>query len=140
VDGVESRGPGNDEGGRVTGRRWWPAWLAAGTLVLLVGCQEHGRLVDCDRVAEERWRALEDSLGAGRRIAMTREDLTDPMKVAAFERANGQAWRGGAPEVVRARDEYNRSVREFNAELARIPGAVTDQANGRPYKALVELR
>lgn len=99
-------------------------------------------------------------------IRLTGEDLTDPDKVAAFQRAQDQLKGSLArllvvqeryPDlkanssfhdlqvqleatenrILRAREEYNQAAREYNAELLKIGGQVVNRATGRPFKQRV---
>ncbi|WP_437677423.1 LemA family protein [Sorangium sp. So ce131] len=109
-------------------------------------------------VAEARARATGVQLKA--------EDLTDPEKVAAFQRAQEQLsgslsrllvvqeqypdlkanqsfhdlqvqLEGIENRILRAREEYNQAAREYNAELLKIRGQVVNKATGQPFKPRV---
>lgn len=109
--------------------------LLALALLPLAGCQgRDDRLVAQDNQAVESWRAMTTAMGPQLRITMTREDLTDPLKVQAFARAHREPLAGLGP----AREAYNQAARAFNATLAAGPPTV-DQASGRPFLPLMEL-
>ncbi|AUX39262.1 LemA family protein [Sorangium cellulosum] len=109
-------------------------------------------------VAEARARATSVQLKA--------EDLTDPEKVQAFQRAQEQLsgslsrllvvqeqypdlkanqsfhdlqvqLEGIENRILRAREEYNQAAREYNAELLKIRGQVVNKATGQPFKPRV---
>ena len=99
-------------------------------------------------------------------IKLTSDDLTDPEKVAAFQKAQDQLkgslsrlmvvqeqypdlkanagfhalqvqLEGTENRILRAREEYNASVRDYNTELGKIGGAVVNKATGKPFKPRV---
>ena len=99
-------------------------------------------------------------------IKLTGEDLTDPAKMAAFQKAqdhlrgslsrlmvvqekypdlkSNQNFRnlqvqleGTENRVLRSREQYNAAVRDYNAELAKVGGSVVNKVTGRPFKARV---
>lgn len=100
-------------------------------------------------------------------IRLTADDLTDPEKMKAFQeaqdkishsaisrllvsnenypklQANGQftdlmkQLEGTENRLLRAREEYNASVRGYNAELLKIRGTVVNKATGQPFKPRV---
>lgn len=95
-------------------------------------------------------------------IKLSADDLTDPAKVAAFEKAqenlkgslsrllvaneaypdlkaNG-AYRdlqvqleGTENRILRSRQQYNEAVRDYNSELRRIGGSVVNKATGKSF-------
>jgi LemA protein len=96
-------------------------------------------------------------------IKLTADDLDDPAKVAAFQKAQDQLkgslsrllavqeqypdlkansafhdlqiqLEGTENRILRARQEYNAAVADFNAELGKIHGQVVNRATGRPFK------
>lgn len=116
---------------------------------------EHDTLKD---VAEARAGATQ--------IKLTADDLTDPAKVAAFEAAQNKlkgslsrlmmvqeqypdlkADQGfhslqvqiEATEnrILRSREEYNKFARDYNVELQKIHGRVTNSATGHEFKPRV---
>ena len=96
-------------------------------------------------------------------IKMTSEDLTDPVKFAAFQKAQddlrGSLSRlmviqekypelkassafhdlsvqleGTENRILRAREEYNRAARDYNTELLKISGSAVNKVTGKPFK------
>jgi LemA protein len=99
-------------------------------------------------------------------IKLTADDLTNPEKMAAFEKAQAQLkgslsrlmvvqeqypdlkanksfhdlqvqLEGTENRILRAREEYNAAARDYNATLGKIGGAVTNKATGHPFKPRV---
>jgi LemA protein len=100
-------------------------------------------------------------------IKLSADDLTDPAKVKAFQdaqdkisssaisrllvsnenypklQASGQftdlmkQLEGTENRILRAREEYNASVRAYNAELLKVKGTVVNKATGQPFKPRV---
>ena len=99
-------------------------------------------------------------------IKLTSDDLTDPEKMAAFQKAQDQLkgslsrlmvvqesypdlkanaafhdlqvqLEGTENRLLRAREQYNAAVKEFNAELGKIRGTAVNKATGKPFKARV---
>ncbi|HEU4412411.1 MAG TPA: LemA family protein [Polyangiaceae bacterium] len=99
-------------------------------------------------------------------IKLTGEDLSDPAKMAAFQKAqdnlkgslsrlmvvqeqypdlkSNQNFRnlqvqleGTENRLLRSREQYNAAVRDYNAELAKIGGSVVNKVTGRPFKPRV---
>jgi LemA protein len=99
-------------------------------------------------------------------IKMTSDDLTDPDKMAAFQKAQdalkGSLSRllvvqeqypdlkanaafhdlqiqleGTENRILRSREVYNDAVRDFNAELAKVHGILVNKVTGKPFKARV---
>jgi LemA protein len=100
------------------------------------------------------------------RVQLTADDLTDPDKVAAFQKAQGELTsalsrlmaiqesypdlkanqnfhslmvqlEGTENRILRAREEYNAAARDYNAELLRIGGQVVNKVTGQPFKPRV---
>jgi LemA protein len=96
-------------------------------------------------------------------IKLSADDLSDPDKMAAFNKAQAQLQgslsrllvvqeaypdlkanqsfhdlqvqlEGTENRVLRAREEYNASARDYNAELAKIGGQVVNKVSGKPFK------
>jgi len=96
-------------------------------------------------------------------LKLTGEDLTDPTKVAAFQKAQDELkgslsrllvvqeqypdlkanssfrdlqvqLEGTENRILRAREEYNKAVRLYNTELGKIRGSIVNKATGRPFK------
>ena len=100
-------------------------------------------------------------------IKLSADDLTDPAKVKAFQdaqekisqsaisrllvsnenypklQASGQftdlmkQLEGTENRILRAREEYNGSVRAYKAELGKVRGTVVNKATGQPFKPRV---
>jgi LemA protein len=96
-------------------------------------------------------------------IQLSADDLEDPAKVAAFQKAqddlHGALSRllaiqesypdlkanasfhdlqvqleGTENRILRAREEYNNAVRDYNTELGKIRGQVVNKVTGRTFK------
>jgi LemA protein len=96
-------------------------------------------------------------------IKMTSDDLTDPAKMEAFQKAQGQLsgalsrllvasenypqlqsnsafhdlrvdLEGTENRVNRARQDYNAAVKDYNAELGKIRGQAINKITGKPFK------
>ncbi len=112
---------------------------------------------------EEVLTKITEARAAATQIKMTSEDLTDPVKFEAFQRAQNelkgslsrllvtqeaypdlkanQAYRdltvaleGTENRLLRAREEYNGAVKSFNAELRKVGGSTVNKATGKPFK------
>lgn len=100
-------------------------------------------------------------------IKLSADDLTDPAKVKAFEDAQAKISQsaiarllvanenypklqasaqytdmmkqleGTENRILRAREEYNGAVREYNTELLKVRGTVVNKATGQPFKQRV---
>ena len=100
-------------------------------------------------------------------IKLTGDDFADPAKMKAFEeaqaklssgaigrllvsnenypklQANGQftdlmkSLESTENRILRARQQYNESVKDYNSELGKIRGAVVNKATGTPFKPRV---
>jgi LemA protein len=102
-------------------------------------------------------------------IKLQTDDLTDPAKVAAFQKAQdnlkGSLGRllavqesypdlkanaqfhdltveleGTENRIARSREEYNRAVGTYNTTLAQIGGAVVNKATGNPFKPRIYFK
>jgi LemA protein len=100
------------------------------------------------------------------KIQLTADDLTDPEKMAAFEKAQAELrgalsrlmviqeqypdlkanksfhdlqvqLEGTENRILRAREEYNQAAREYNAELMKIGGQAVNKVTGKPFKPRV---
>jgi LemA protein len=100
------------------------------------------------------------------RVQLTADDLTDPEKMAAFQKAQGQLQgslsrlmmiqeqypdlkanesfhalqiqlEGTENRILRAREEYNAAARDYNAELGKIGGQMVNKVTVKPFKARV---
>jgi LemA protein len=99
-------------------------------------------------------------------VKLTAEDLSDPAKMAAFEKAQNQLkgalsrlmvvqeqypdlkanrsfhdlqiqLEGTENRIQRARQEYNAAARDYNATLLQIGGQVVNKVTGTPFKPRV---
>jgi LemA protein len=99
-------------------------------------------------------------------LRLTGDDLTDPAKVEAFQKAQAglssalsrlmviqeqypdlkanQNFRdlmvqleGTENRILRSREEYNAAARDYNAELLKIGGQVVNKVTGQPFKPRV---
>ena len=99
-------------------------------------------------------------------IKMTSDDLTDPAKMAAFQKAQDQLkgslsrlmvvqeqypdlkanqnfhalqveLEGTENRILRSREEYNAAVKDYNAELAKVGGQVVNKVTGKTFKPRV---
>lgn len=99
-------------------------------------------------------------------IHLSEEDLTNPERVAAFQKAQGELGsalsrllaiqeaypdlkasgafhdlavqlEGTENRILRAREEYNQAAREYNSELLKIGGQVLNKVTGHPFKLRV---
>jgi LemA protein len=96
-------------------------------------------------------------------VKLTEDDLEDPAKVAAFQKAQDQLkgalsrllvtqeaypdlkanaqfhdlmieLEGTENRIARAREEYNKAVGDYNATLAQVGGKIVNKATGKPFK------
>lgn len=99
-------------------------------------------------------------------LKLTADDLTDPAKVEAFQKAQAELsgalsrlmaiqesypdlkanqgfhdlmvqLEGTENRILRAREEYNAAARDYNSELLRIGGQVVNKVSGQPFKQRV---
>lgn len=99
-------------------------------------------------------------------IKLTADDLSDPAKMAAFQKAQDELkgslsrllvtqeqypdlkanqqfhdltveLEGTENRLLRAREEYNAAVKDYNAELAKVGGKVLNKITGTPFKPRV---
>jgi len=100
-------------------------------------------------------------------IKLTGDDFSDPAKMKAFEEAQAKISSGALGRllvqhenypklqasaqytdlmkslestenrILRARQQYNAAVSEYNAELGKIRGSVVNKATGQPFKPRV---
>ena len=99
-------------------------------------------------------------------IKLTADDLSDPAKMAAFQKAQDQLkgslsrlmmtqeaypdlkanagfhalqvqLEGTENRLLRSREEYNAAVKDYNSELAKIGGQVVNKATGKTFKPRV---
>jgi LemA protein len=115
---------------------------------------------------EKTLEAVTQARAAATSIKLTADDLEDPAKVAAFQKAQDQLkgalsrllvtqeaypdlkanaqfhdlmiqLEGTENRIARAREEYNKAVADYNATLAKIGGQIVNKATGRPFKPRV---
>ena len=99
-------------------------------------------------------------------IKLTADDLSDPAKVAAFQKAQDQLkgalsrllvvqeqypdlkanqgfrdlqvqLEGTENRILRAREQYNDAARDYNATLGKIGGAAVNKITGKPFQPRV---
>ena len=99
-------------------------------------------------------------------MKLSADDLTDPDKMAAFQKAQSelagslsklmliqeqypdlkanQSFRdlmvqleGTENRILRSREEYNAAARDYNSELLKIGGQVVNKVTGQPFKPRV---
>jgi LemA protein len=115
---------------------------------------------------EQVLREVSEARSQAAQIKLTSDDLTDPEKMAAFQKAQDQLkgslsrlmvvqeqypdlkansgfrdlqvqLEGTENRILRARELYNTAVREYNSELGKIRGSAVNKATGKPFKARV---
>jgi LemA protein len=115
---------------------------------------------------EKTLEAITQARAEATSVKLTVDDLEDPAKVAAFQKAqdnlkgslsrllvvqesypdlkaNAQfhdlmiQLEGTENRIARAREEYNQAVGDYNTTLNQIGGAVVNKATGRPFKQRV---
>lgn len=118
------------------------------------------------RHEEDTLAKVTEARAAAAQIRLTGEDLSDPAKMAAFEKAQSQLkgslsrllvvqerypdlkanrsfhdlqiqLEGTENRIQRARQEYNAAARDYNATLLMIGGQVTNKVTGNPFKPRV---
>lgn len=115
---------------------------------------------------EATLKAVTEARAQATSIKLTADDLTDPAKMAAFQKAQDQLkgslsrlmmvqetypdlkansafhdlqvqLEGTENRVLRSREQYNVAVKEYNSELGKIRGSAVNKATGKPFKARV---
>ena len=115
---------------------------------------------------EDTLRQVTQARAEATSIKLSAEDLEDPAKVAAFQKAQDQLkgslsrllaiqenypdlkanaafhdlqvqLEGTENRILRARELYNEAVGEYNAALAKVGGMAVNRATGRPFKPRV---
>lgn len=100
------------------------------------------------------------------KVQLTADDLTNPEKMAAFQKAQSELQgslsrlmviqeqypdlkanqnfhalqvqlEGTENRILRAREEYNAAARDYNAELMKIGGQAVNKVTGQPFKPRV---
>ncbi|MBA3540796.1 MAG: LemA family protein [Deltaproteobacteria bacterium] len=112
---------------------------------------------------QETLTKVTEARSAATQIKLTSEDLSDPEKMAAFQKAQDQLkgslsrlmvvqeqypdlkanaafhdlqvqLEGTENRILRAREEYNAAVKTYNAEQAKVGGSLVNKATGKPFK------
>lgn len=116
---------------------------------------------------EETLTKITEARASATQVKLSAEDLTDPEKVKKFQEAQeklsssaisrllvsnenypklqaSQAYtdlmkqlEGTENRILRAREQYNEAVKNYNAELGKIKGSVINKATGQPFKPRV---
>jgi LemA protein len=118
---------------------------------------------------EDTLTAVMTARAAATQIKLTGEDLTDPVKVEAFQKAQAQLKgslsrlmmvqenypalqanaafhtlqvqiEGTENRLLRAREEYNKVVQSYNLELRRVSGKVINPVTGHEFKPRVYFK
>jgi LemA protein len=112
---------------------------------------------------ESTLRQVTEARAQAANIKLSADDLSDPEKMAAFQKAQDQLkgslsrllvvqeqypdlkanqgfhdlqvqLEGTENRILRAREQYNAAVSDYNAELRRIGGSVVNKATGKPFR------
>ena len=104
-----------------------------------------------------------EARAATAQIKLTADDLSDPDKMAAFQKAQDQLkgslsrlmvvqeaypdlkanqgfrdlqvqLEGTENRILRAREEYNGAVKTYNSELGKVGGSIVNKVTGKPFK------
>lgn len=115
---------------------------------------------------EETLTKVTEARAQATQIKLTADDLSDPEKMARFQKAQDQLkgslsrlmmvqekypdlkanksfhdlqvqLEGTENRILRAREEYNAASRDYNATLLKIGGQVTNKLTGQPFKQRV---
>jgi LemA protein len=115
---------------------------------------------------EETLAKVTEARAQAGKVQLTADDLTDPAKMEAFQKAQSQLTgalsrlmviqeqypdlkanksfhdlqvqlEGTENRILRAREEYNQAAREYNAELMKIGGQAVNKITGQPFKPRV---
>ncbi len=110
--------------------------------------------------------AVTQARASATQVKMTADDLTDPKKMEAFQKAQSELsgalskllvvqesypdlkananfrdlnvqLEGTENRILRAREEYNAAVRDYNTELGKIKGQAVNKATGKPFSPRV---
>ncbi len=127
-------------------------------LVATLKAQAKYEQATLDKVVQDR--------AAATQIRLSGDDFSDPAKMAAFQNAQSQLQgslsrllvtqeaypdlkanqayhdltvelEGTENRILRARQEYNEAVKNYNAELRKVGGAVVNEVTGKPFKPRV---
>lgn len=106
--------------------------------------------------------AVTQARASATQMKLTADDLTDPAKMEAFQKAQSELsgtlsrlmviqekypdlkanenfrdltaqLEGTENRILRAREEYNAAVRDYNTELGKIKGQAVNKATGKPF-------
>jgi len=115
---------------------------------------------------EKTLKEVSDARAAATSINLSADDLTDPAKMAAFQKAQdnlkGSLSRllavqeaypdlkanasfqglqvqleGTENRILRSREQYNDAVKQYNAELGKLGGKAVNQVTGKSFKPRV---
>lgn len=115
---------------------------------------------------EKTLKEVMEARASATQIKLTGEDFTDPTKMAAFQKAQDQMkgslsrlmmvqesypdlkanaqfhdlmiqLEGTENRILRSRQEYNKSVQDYNLELRRVSGKVINPLTGHEFKPRV---
>lgn len=118
---------------------------------------------------EQTLAKVTEARAAATGITLKGEDFTDPAKMEAFQKAQDQLrgslsrllvasenypqlqsqggfhdlrveLEGTENRILRAREQYNEAVKNFNTELGKISGQVVNKVTGKPFKARVYFK
>jgi LemA protein len=118
---------------------------------------------------EQTLKEVADARASATSIKLSADDLSDPAKVAAFEKAQdnlkGSLSRlmmvneqypdlkanaafhdlqvqleGTENRILRAREQYNAAVGDYNTELGKIRGQAVNKITGKPFKPRVRFQ
>jgi LemA protein len=78
-------------------------------------------------------KAQDDLKGALSRLLVVQERYPELQANAAFHDLQIQI-EGTENRILRAREEYNTAVGDYNAELGHVRGAIVNRVTGRPFK------
>ena len=127
-------------------------------LVATVKAQAKYEQATLDKVVQDR--------AAATQIKLSGDDFSDPAKMAAFQNAQSQLQgslsrllvtqeaypdlkanqayhdltvelEGTENRILRARQEYNEAVKNYNSELRKVGGTVVNDITGKPFKPRV---
>ncbi len=118
---------------------------------------------------EKTLKDVAEARASATQIKLTGEDLSDPEKVAAFQKAQdnlkGSLSRlmmvneqypdlkanaafhdlqvqleGTENRILRAREQYNAAVGDYNTELGKIRGQAVNKITGKPFKPRIRFQ
>lgn len=112
---------------------------------------------------EQTLKEVAEARAQATQIKLTADDLSDPEKMAAFQKAQDQLkgalsrlmmvqeqypdlkanaafhslqveLEGTENRILRSREEYNAAARDYNAELSKVGGQVLNKVTGKTFK------